>query len=324
MDAICAGILVADIFVPPLVALPKAGELLATGDFLIDTGGCAANAATCLAKLGVGVGVSGKVGADVFGEFAERDLSAKGVDVRGIRRSARSGTSKTVILPVRGEDRRYVHTFGANADFRVSDIDLAAFAGARVLYVGGYLVMSAVLPDDLAALLASARSLGMKTVLDVVVPADDEGRSWPALAPVLPEVDLFLPNDEESRSLTGECAPERQAGRFLEAGCSAVVITQGRRGALYRDSGKLVEAGGYSVDVVDCSGSGDAFAAGCIVGLLEGWEPCAMLRFASAIGASACTRLGCTTGVPNRAEVDAFVRTHTLSVTERPARREAD
>src|SRR5437016_5058656 len=106
-------------------ALPKAGELRATDDFLIDSGGCAANTATCLAKLGVTTVVTGKVGSDLFGEFIARDLSRKGVDTRGLQRSAAQGTSKTVVLTVTGEDRRFVHTFGANAEFRVEDIEPA-------------------------------------------------------------------------------------------------------------------------------------------------------------------------------------------------------
>ena len=74
---VCAGILVADIFVPPLPALPEAGELLATDDFLIDTGGCAGNVATGLAKLGTATAVAGKVGKDVFGDFIVRDLAGR-------------------------------------------------------------------------------------------------------------------------------------------------------------------------------------------------------------------------------------------------------
>src|SRR5260370_31590670 len=75
--SLCAGILVADIFVPPLPALPEAGQLLATDDFLIDTGGCAANVAAGLAKLGVAVAVAGKVGKDAFGDFIVQDLTGK-------------------------------------------------------------------------------------------------------------------------------------------------------------------------------------------------------------------------------------------------------
>src|SRR5260370_22743736 len=76
---LCAGILVADIFVPPLAALPEAGQLLATDDFLIDTGGCAANVAAGLARLGAAATVAGKVGNDGFGDFIIHDLAGKGV-----------------------------------------------------------------------------------------------------------------------------------------------------------------------------------------------------------------------------------------------------
>ena len=123
VEVVCAGVLVADTFVPPLSRLPQEGELLATGDFWHDSGGCAANTATSLLKLEVPTGVVGKVGWDASGDFIEQDLKAKGVDTSGLRRSERLGTAETVILPVKGEDRRYIHTFGANADFRVGDID---------------------------------------------------------------------------------------------------------------------------------------------------------------------------------------------------------
>src|ERR1700680_1075609 len=91
---LCAGILVADIFVPPLAALPEAGQLLATDDFLIDTGGCAANVAVGLAKLGAAVAVAGKVGNDVFGDFVIDALAGKGIDTSHVARSEVAGTSK--------------------------------------------------------------------------------------------------------------------------------------------------------------------------------------------------------------------------------------
>src|SRR5215472_14427451 len=116
-SVVCAGILVADLFVPPLEQLPTQGNLVVTEDFLVQPGGCAANTAISLAKLGVSVSVAGKVGTDFFGDALERDLLARGVGTETLQRSTRFGTSKTVILPVIEEDRRYIHTIGANADF---------------------------------------------------------------------------------------------------------------------------------------------------------------------------------------------------------------
>ena len=63
---------------------------------------------------------------------------------------------------------------------------------------------------------------------------------------------------------------------------------------------------------MDGSGGGDAFDAGYIVGMLEGWDLPTTLEFASAVGASACTRLGTTAGVFTRSEADAFLsKNHT-------------
>lgn len=303
---LCAGLVVADLFIPPLSRLPSAGELMATEDFLADSGGCAANVATALAKLGVQTAVAGKVGRDVFGDFITQDLERKGVATQGIAHSNAHGTSKTVILPVAGQDRRYIHTFGANADFCADDIPQAQLSQARVFYVGGYLILPGLKPDDLCALFREVRQHGARTVLDVVVPAGDEP-VFAALAQVLPHVDFFLPNDEEAQRLTHETNPDNQASRFLDAGCNTVVITQGARGSLLLSARERIEQPAFPVNVIDPSGAGDAFAAGLILGLLEGWPAGRTLRFATAMGASACTALGCNAGLFTRAQAEAFI-----------------
>lgn len=309
-QVVCAGILVADIFVPPLPRLPQAGELQATDDFLIDSGGCAANTATSLVKLGVPTTVIGKVGTDNFGDFIENDLRGKGVNTAGIVRSTTFGTSKTVILPVIGEDRRYIHTFGANADFSGADLNRALIADAKFFYLGGYLVLPGLQPQDLSETLQFARQQGAQTMLDVVVPADSGDSSFNALEAALPYVDVFTPNDGEARTLTGETDPERQAKRLLDAGCGTVVITMGEHGSLLMSKSETLHLPSFPVKVVDGSGAGDAFAAGFIVGLLEGWSMTETLRFASAVGGSACTRLGCTPGVFTRPEALAYLQSH--------------
>ncbi len=307
---VCAGLLVADLFVPPLMRLPAAGELIATDGFLVDSGGCAANTATALAKLGVRAAVAGMIGQDIFGDFVLRDLARKGADTRGIARTTQHGTSQTVILPVTGEDRRYIHTFGANADFMVDHIDLRALAQARVLCVGGYLALPGLNPDALGARFQTARANGTLTVLDVVVPAGDSAaaaRTMAALAPVLPHVDYFLPNDEEAQRLTGCADPRAQAAALLNAGCGAVVITQGARGVLAATARDTIEQPAFKISVVDASGAGDAFAAGLIAGLLDAMPLERALRLGSAMGASACTALGCNAGLFDRAQADAFI-----------------
>jgi sugar/nucleoside kinase (ribokinase family) len=306
---LCVGILVADVFVPPLERLPDAGELVATGDFLLQPGGCAANTAIALERLGVEAAVCGRVGDDLLGDVVERDLRSRGIDTSGVLRTEGHTTSKTVIVPVVGEDRRFIHTFGANAALTAGDVAAAALEAAAVLYVGGYLILPALRQDELAGRLAEARARGTRVVLDVAVPAG-QSLSLDDTSRLLPLADYFVPNDDEAFALTGEREPRRQAERFLEHGAECVVIKLGERGVYVRSRDEELEVSAPPMEVVEPSGAGDAFAAGLIVGMLEGWELERSVRFAAVTGGSACTALGCWAGVFTRAEAEAFLAAH--------------
>lgn len=304
------GILVADIFVPPVARLPAAGELVSTEDFLVQPGGCAANTAIVLGRLGVSATVVGRVGADLFGELVERYLEERGIDTSGVRRTEGTGTSKTVALSVVGDDRRFFHTFGANGALTAEDIPDGALREAEVLYVGGYLVLPGLHQPALADRFRLAREHGTTIVLDVVVPTDHEGLSLDDVRELLPLTDYFLPNEDEARALTGEAEPEVQAERIADAGARTVVIKRGADGAFVRSGDAAFGLAAPAIDAVEPSGAGDAFAAGLVLGLLEGWSLERSVRYASVIGASACTALGCYAGAFTRAQADAFLDAH--------------
>src|SRR5579859_7047041 len=119
---LCAGIVVADHVSSPIVHLPAAGELVLADQLLLTIGGCAANVAVDLVKLGVNASVVGRVGDDVFGRVVGEMLRERGVGVETLRVTPRVDTSQTLIVNVVGEDRRFIHTFGANAGFQATDI----------------------------------------------------------------------------------------------------------------------------------------------------------------------------------------------------------
>ena len=315
MDIVCVGILVADVLSGPIDSMPGAGELRLTDRILTNIGGCAANAAVDLARLGRSVTVVGKVGKDQFGDFVMQELQRQGIDISGVRRSETHPTSATQIINVRGEDRRFIHTLGANMDFTLTDIDSRILEGARLLYLGGYLLMPGFSAAHLTRLFREAKSRGLITVLDVVVPPGRKGTFEEALASALPYTDAFLPNDDEARALTGQKDPRAQAEAFaqLNPDCT-IVITQGRAGALAKRGNEVLRTGIYRMDSIDGSGSGDAFDAGVSVGLLEGWPLEETLRFASAVGASCTRALGTTAGVFTCNEALAFIKQNPLEI----------
>ena len=258
-------VLVADLFVPLLAHLPAAGELVTTGDFLVAPGGCAANSAVALGRLGVPVAVCGRVGDDIFGELVVRKLRGRGIDTRAVAVTEATSTSKTVIVPVKGEDRRYIHTFGANAAFTVADIPPGRLERADVIYVGGYLVLPGLREDERAPRPRAARAGGARIVLDVAGPADQPAL-LETMRALLPLADFFVPNEDEAFALTGERLPRRQADVFRANGARTVVIKRGEQGVDVRSDDDAFDMPAPAVEVVEPSGAGDAFAAGLIVG----------------------------------------------------------
>lgn len=312
IDVLCAGIIVADHVCTPVAHLPIPGELVTADNMLLTIGGCAANAAVDLAKLGVRATIAGRVGADVFGRIVTDLLREAGVNVAGVTASPTAATSQTLIVNVQGQDRRFIHTFGANAEFAARDIPAELVARSRVLYVGGLFLMPGMREEELTPVFAAARAEGVRTVLDIVLPAPDDYLS--RLAPLLPHVDVFLPNRDEGEQITGEKDPLQQAEHFHRMGARTVIVTMGSAGAVLVEPGRRLRCGTYTVPFVDASGGGDAFDAGYIDGMLRGLGAEDCLRIASALGASCVRAIGTTPGVFTRAECDAFLREQTLRI----------
>src|SRR5581483_6946367 len=166
-------------------------------------------------------------------------------------------TSQTLIVNVAGQDRRFIHTFGANAEFRAADIPADRVGRCKVLYLGGYLLMANVHQEELVPVFAAARKGGAKTVLDVVTPGPADYLS--RLDLLLPHVDVFLPNNHEAETITGERDPVRQAETFHRLGAGTAIVTLGGDGAVVVGERVRVRAGAFPVQFVDGSGGGDAF-----------------------------------------------------------------
>ncbi len=314
VECLSVGILVADYLCAPIDHVPNSGELVMTDRLTLDVGGCASNTAIDLARLGVRVGVVGCVGEDLFGKFLLDRLGREGVDTSDVKQLATTNTSGTMIINVAGEDRRFIGAPGANAALHVADIPRERMLAAKVLYVGGYLFTPGLDPEELADLFRQARSGGVTTVLDMVLP--DHGDHWPALECVLAETDVFLPNEDEAAAISGQRDPLVQAERLRAAGVRTVVITRGDQGTVLVGENVRLRAGVYPAEYVGGTGAGDAFAAGYIAGRLAGGDARRCLEWGSALGASCVRAIGATESVFSRAEAEAFIRDNTLRIEE--------
>ena len=85
---------------------------------------------------------------------------------------------------------------------------------------------------------------------------------------------------------------ERAAALAKTFACRAVCVTRGRAGSALWHDGQWIEQPGYEVEVRDTVGSGDAFLAVLLAGLLEGAQDRVILQHANLIGAYVATQLG--------------------------------
>jgi sugar/nucleoside kinase (ribokinase family) len=312
IPVVCAGLVVADHVCPPLDHLPRAGELIVVDELVLNIGGGAANTAVDLARLGVKAAICARVGDDVFGRFATETLRAHNVDTSALWIDRKRATSQTLIVNVRGEDRRFIHSVGANTGFVAADLDPILEQPPRVLHIGYCLILPHLDAGELAERFARARQAGTTTVLDVATPGP--GNYLAPLQVVLPHTDVFVPNADEAELILGENDPIRQARAFHDLGARRVVITRGERGVVSVSDALRVRLGTYPVPFVDGSGGGDAFNAGYIVGLLEGQSELDCLKLGSAVGASCVRAVGTTAGLFTRAEADDFIARHDIPV----------
>ncbi len=309
-DCLCAGIIVADYICRPIAAWPPPGQLVLTDNLEFAIGGCAANVAVDLRKLNFRVGLSGEVGQDGFGSLIADMLGRTGVDCSRLSRSDKLPTSGTMIVNVRGEDRRFIHCVGANAEYDASAITDEILQQTKVLYVGGYCLMKSLTPDRVAGLFQRARNFGVITALDVVLP--EQGEFWTQIAPVLPLTDFFFPNNDEAARITGLDDPQDQAAKFVAGGCRAAVVTCGGFGTILKTSAGGWRLGVHRVEAVDPTGTGDAFVAGFLYGQIHGHTPLDSLQYGAAMGASCVRSIGATTGVFDATELEDYVAAHPL------------
>jgi sugar/nucleoside kinase (ribokinase family) len=303
---VCLGILVADVVGRPLKAVPSPGRLVLVDEMGLHTGGCAVNAASALAKLGLPVEVIGKVGADPFGDFVITTMQVRGIGTQGVRRDRQAGTSATMVMVDPDGERRFVHYIGANANLKLEDIDMSMVVEASILHVGGSLVLPGMDGQPTAELLRQAQAAGVTTFLDTVW--DDTGRWMELLEPSLPYIDYFIPNLPEAQAIIGLQEPHDVASVLVDRGVGTVALKMGADGCLVmtRD-GETIRLPAFDVEVVDATGAGDAFAAGFITGVWHGWTMEKTAQFATAVGALCVTGVGASGGVRSLPETIDFM-----------------
>jgi sugar/nucleoside kinase (ribokinase family) len=155
-------------------------------------------------------------------------------------------------------------------------------------------------------LFEDAQALDMTTSLD---PGWDPTGEWDGeIIEVLDNVDIFLPNEIEALHICQSDSIDTAMEVLLEK-ANTVVIKCGLEGCLAGTEDQIIFSPGFEVKVVDVTSAGDAFNAGFIHAMLNGWKLEQAARFANACGAIAVTKPGSSGILTSVQEVNDFITT---------------
>jgi sugar/nucleoside kinase (ribokinase family) len=301
MRVICMGVHVLDVLVRPVEAIPEGQGGQLVDEIRITPAGSAGGAAVTLAKLGAQVQSAGAIGSDPPGQMLVELLGSFGVDTSLLLRRDDVQTSASV-LPIRPNgDRPAFHVVGANATYGPADAPWDEIAAATHLHLGGPEFMGG---EAAAEILSRARESGVVTSADVLAPGDMGVFEW--IAAALPELDYFLPNDEQVMGFTGTDSVVAGCRALVEKGVGCVAATCGGEGVLVVDEAGEEQVPAFAVEVVDTTGCGDAFSAGFLRGLSLGRSRHDAAVLGNAAAALVAQGLGSDHGDFDLAAADAF------------------
>ena len=282
------------------------------------TGGAPYNVLADLAHSGAPFPLfaAGKIGRDSLGARILSHCKQLKIDTRYLTQALEAPTSYTdVMTELEGGRRTFFHARGANALWTGADLDWKK-VHPRIFHLGYLLLLDSLdLPDTkfgtkAARLLASAQAAGIKTSVDVV--SEDSDRFARIVNPALRHVDYCILNEIEAGKTTGfrtrlpdgkidTVTVRHAAGALLQQGVKDLVVVHFPEGAFARTrrgddfwQSSLKLPAGY---IAGTAGAGDAFCAGILLGLHEGWDIPRCLRTGVCMAAASLARATCTDGV---------------------------
>lgn len=248
---------------------------------------------------------AGLLGEDDAGRWIIAHCEEHGIHTSQLQLRPELRTSYTDAFTVRSTGRRtFFHHRGANARLAAADIDLKA-SGARLFYLGYLMLLDTLDTADSAGRSAASRLLesacrqGYTTVVDMVSVAHPGLIAGSRSA--LPWIDHFVLNEIEAGQLCGrslrrpdqtldDAAMEAAALDLLAAGVRDSVTIHAVEGAVSARVDGIVRQRSVALpagSIQGATGAGDAFAAGWIYALHEGWMPADGLRL-GVCAAAAC------------------------------------
>jgi sugar/nucleoside kinase (ribokinase family) len=305
---LCAGIIVLDeVFRVDEFPQPD-GKVQAQGFFVVN-GGCAANAAVAIARLGGHAALAGPMGGpageDEIGDRVLKALARDNVDCKACQRIGGFATALSAIfMNARGDRTIVTYRDERIAAAPPDDPERVVNAADAVLADNRY-------PGFVRPICEAARRRNLPVVLDGDRPTIEDD-------PLFRVASHVIFSWECLRETTGVADLGEGLKRIAGRTDAFLAVSNGPDDIVYLDRGRVCRLPVFKIAAVDTLGAGDTFHGGFVMALAEGRTEVDAMRFGAAVAGIKCTRIGGSAGAPRRAEVEAFMARHAAMPAAQP------
>jgi sugar/nucleoside kinase (ribokinase family) len=290
---LCAGIAVLD-HAFMVDVLPARGAKSRARAFREIGGGCAANAAVAIARLGGRAELVSPIGDDTIGDAIVAGLQRERVGTAGVMRLPGAASPISAILIDATGERTIVNYRDERLpDARAPNPDQSVARADAVLVDNRFAAF--VLP-----IAAAARRRGIPVVLDGDQPLK---RDDPLLAAA---THVVFSGDALRRSAASDDL-DAALRDFAGHTSAFLAVTDGANDMRWVERGTVARLPVFSTNVVDTLAAGDVFHGAFALAIAEGLRERDAIRFAAATAAIKCSGFGGIAGAPSRAEVQALL-----------------
>jgi sugar/nucleoside kinase (ribokinase family) len=291
---LCAGIAVLD-EVFRVRQVPAIDSKTDASAYVSISGGCAANAAIAISRLGGKASFAGPLGDDKTADRILEGLVGDGIDCADcVRGSGMSSSVSAILINDAGE-----RTIATYTDTKLHS--LAPRDAAALVVEADCLLIDNRRPNFVMPICAAARERGIPIVLDADKPTQLDD-------PLLATATYVI--------FSGECLKATTGTGDLVEGLRAafaklhrfVAVTDGANDALWCDSDEIVKSPAFKITAIDTLAAGDTFHGAFALAMMEGSTLPDAMRFAAAAAALKCQKFGGSATAPTRGEVDAFLK----------------
>ncbi len=294
-DVLLDGGYFSDLVFTGLPEFPRLGHEIYARDFHLMPGG-AYNTAVALQRLGLKTAWPCRFGADPFSQYVKEHAIAEGLDPAYFLATDDPSMNITVAFSFDSE-----RAFLSYSD-PVPPVPLLDWLNRLQ---PAWLCMSHLAyGQSFLELFAAAHDLGTRVFMDCQ--AHNHTLADAGVRETLRQVDVFAPNAEEARRLTGLSDCEAALEMLAEL-VPLVIIKMGPDGCICRQGDLELCVPGIHVQVVDTTGAGDNFNCGFLCGQVRSFSLADSLRMGNICGGLSTQGYGGTTTSPTFNQLKHFL-----------------